>query len=88
MSTGGPNILAFVLLLPLRVRDLDHPVVFPGLILALEPPPWHPFARGLIVNNLLAPLLVGEGRTGLGTESADALLAGEQFPFGRRFGGR
>lgn len=77
-----------LLLLPFTLINLHKPLVVVVLVLSLVTPLGHPLARGLVVNQLLATLLVGQRGTGLAAELANTLLACEQLPLGRGLGCR
>jgi len=79
---------SLLLLLPFTLIHLHKPLLVIILVLALVSPLGHPLARSLVVHKLLAALLVGQRGTRLTAVLANALLACEQLPFGRRLRGR
>lgn len=83
-----PPLAAKSILLPrqLVVIQLHQPLVLRLLILALVPPLLDPFARLLVVDQVLLPIFERGAAFQASAELADALLAGKLFPLGGRLG--
>src|SRR5271168_5004345 len=87
--TSNPFAIIQLRLLPhLLLVQLNQPIPFAALVLALIPPFLDPLAALLIIHHVLAALVTYRAAGRVAAKLANALFASKVLPLGGRFGFR